>query len=67
MTAESQFLTVEQVAAKCGKRKKDPVYAWIASGELRATNLATSKTGRPLWMVRPADLSSQASASSSSR
>jgi hypothetical protein len=29
----------------------DKILSWIKSGELRATNLATSRTGRPRWKI----------------
>ncbi|MFH1922441.1 MAG: helix-turn-helix domain-containing protein [Planctomycetota bacterium] len=32
------------------------VHAWIASGELRATNLATRPGGKPRWKIDEADL-----------
>ena len=32
------------------------VHAWIASGELRATNLATRPNGRPRWKIDESDL-----------
>ena len=32
------------------------VLRWIAAGELKATNLATTPHGRPRWAVSPDDL-----------
>ncbi len=35
---------------------EDKVLAWIHSGELRAINLATKRTGRPRYVLRPEDI-----------
>jgi excisionase family DNA binding protein len=56
VTDPSPFLTVEQVAARLGKTKRDAIYMWISTGELKAVNLATSKSSRPAWRIRQADL-----------
>ena len=34
----------------------DKVLRWIRTGELRAVNIATKRTGRPRWAIDPADL-----------
>jgi hypothetical protein len=34
----------------------DKILRWIAAGELRATNAATSAKGRPRWLIDMADL-----------
>ena len=38
MTEQGPFLTVEQVAARLGKTKRDAIYRWIQTGELKAIN-----------------------------
>ena len=50
-------LTPPEIAKRLGI-KADKVLTWIRSGELRAFNVATKQSGRPLWRIRLADLES---------
>ena len=49
------LLTPPQVAERFGV-SPDKVRAWIASGELAATNVATRPSGRPRWRISAAAL-----------
>lgn len=50
------YLSPREVAERLGVRVH-AVLIWIASGELRAANLATKRGARrPLWKIAPADL-----------
>ena len=44
------------IAARLNLKKTDVVLAWIARGELKATNIASDPTTRPLWRITEADL-----------
>jgi excisionase family DNA binding protein len=49
------MLMPPQVAERLGV-SSDKVHAWIAKGELNATNVATGKGGRPRYRVSERDL-----------
>ncbi len=51
----AEFFTPAQIASRLGLSKPDPVFRWIATGELKALNVATNKSGRPTWRIRPDD------------
>lgn len=48
-------LSPRDVADRLGLKKTDTVLAWIASGQLRAANIAANTSGRPLWCIVEAD------------
>jgi hypothetical protein len=52
---KSRYLTPPAIAARY-KVSVDKVHAWIRSGQLRASNLATKATGRPRYSVDERDL-----------
>lgn len=52
MTTARSTSTVAEVAAYYRVRAQT-VLAWIASGELEAQNIATSRATRPLWRISP--------------
>jgi len=54
-TIQRRKLTPPQIAAQYGINA-DKVIRWIATGELRAINVATLPDGRPRWMVDVDDL-----------
>jgi excisionase family DNA binding protein len=43
-------------AAKMLRVSPDKILAWIRSGELRATNVASNTSGRPLYRIQAGDL-----------
>ncbi len=45
-------LTVAEVARRL-RVGEDKVRAWIAKGDLRAVNVASTRCGRPRWVVMP--------------
>ncbi len=49
------FLTPPEIARRYGI-SVDKVLAWIRTGELRALNLAESRSGRPRWRIDHVDL-----------
>lgn len=51
----SEFSTPPEIAERL---RVDPakVVGWIRAGELRASNVATKRTGRPRWRISEADL-----------
>lgn len=49
------MLTPAQVAAHLGVNR-DKIRAWIASGELKATNVALRRSRLPRWRIAEADL-----------
>jgi hypothetical protein len=51
----SHFLTPPQVAARF-KISVEKVHAWIRSGQLCASNLATKSSGRPRYAIDERDL-----------
>jgi hypothetical protein len=53
--SHDRCLTPADVARRYGI-SEDKVVVWIRSGELRAINVATSRSGRPRWRIDPADL-----------
>lgn len=50
-----RYLSPPAVACRYGC-KPEKILAFIASGELRAVNLATRPGGRPRWKISEADL-----------
>lgn len=48
----SETLTPPQLAQRYGV-KVTKVLTWIATGQLRALNVATKVTGRPRWRITP--------------
>lgn len=52
--ADSRFLTPADAAAELPV-KVDAIYGWINSGELKATNVAATRNGRPTWRIRRSD------------
>lgn len=54
-TATATALTPPQVAARYGVATVK-VHRWIATGELRAVNLATTQQCRPRWRIYETDL-----------
>lgn len=52
MTTARNTAKVGEVAAYYRVRPHT-VLAWIASGELEAENIATSRATRPLWRISP--------------
>jgi excisionase family DNA binding protein len=48
-------LTPPELARRWGI-SADKILRWIASGEIRATNAASSSQGRPRWLIDLADL-----------
>ncbi len=51
----SAMLTPPEVAQQIGI-DAEKVRTWIATGELRAVNIAERVSGRPRWRIRPDDL-----------
>lgn len=51
----SAFLTPPE-AAKLLRVDPHKVVAWIRAGELRASNVATKRGGRPRWRISETDL-----------
>lgn len=45
-----QFASVKEIARSLGIADAK-VLAWISSGELAASNIATSTTTRPIWRI----------------
>jgi excisionase family DNA binding protein len=54
-STELPKLTPPQLATRWGV-SPDKVLEWIHTGELRATNLATRRVGRPRWRIDWADV-----------
>lgn len=52
---KSPYLTPPQIAARLGV-VNNKVLGWIRSGELRAVNLAASRSGQPRWKVLESEL-----------
>lgn len=50
MHAQTDYLTPPQYAEELGIAT-DKVYAWIASGQLRAINVAERSDGRPRYRI----------------
>ena len=48
-------VTPPQLAARYGV-STDKVLSWIRSGELRAFNSATTRSGRPRWLIDESDI-----------
>jgi excisionase family DNA binding protein len=48
-------LTPPELARRWGI-SPDKILRWIANGEIRATNVASSAQGRPRWLIDVADL-----------
>ena len=55
MNATRTKLTPPQIAARYGV-SAEKVLKWIANGEIKAFNAATSAKGRPRWLIDEADL-----------
>ncbi len=55
MKNERRALSPAEVAAQLGVGR-DKVIAWLRSGELRGSNLATKPNGRPRYRIDLADL-----------
>ena len=49
------MMTPPQVGRRC-QVSADKVRGWIASGELRAVDLAARRGGQPRWRIDPVDL-----------
>jgi excisionase family DNA binding protein len=50
-----RYLTPPAIARRLGV-SRDTVLGWIASGELRALNVAPRSSRRPRWRIAPEDL-----------
>ena len=55
-TIEQEYLSPPAIAERLGV-SHGKILAWIASGELRATDFATVRGQRPRWRVAEDDLS----------
>jgi excisionase family DNA binding protein len=53
--SQSRYLTPSQIASRL-RVGVDKIHAWIKSGQLRASNLATKTTGRPRYGIDERDL-----------
>jgi hypothetical protein len=54
---EGVWLSTADVAQKLTV-SQDKVLAWIRAGELRATNIATKGSAKPIWKIDPSELQS---------
>ena len=59
-----EYLTTSDIAEMLGVAI-DKVHGWLASGELRAINVAQRPGGRPRWRISRADLDAFLSARAS--
>lgn len=55
VTIEREFLTPPEAAEYLGV-SPDKILAWIHAGELRASDLSTTRGGRPRWRIAKQDL-----------